>query len=305
MIVKHQEIRNEQLKNQTVNGISVKAFLIGQQNTFGSSQIDFSQALLKVILLRKGIPHVICQDNLLVLGLASTIDTASQSAFAAKNSRDVILQNSNAYMVSFIVPFGGHLNLSGDDELIIECQNMPTLFAQQSMQQASYLEIKAVKSVGYEKFVPKIQSLVIQKNELSEQYPLGSNLIRLVLVNIDMQDFNSQVVDDLIFSSDRLNESYTFADLVTNKLARYGKALVNPAITDEAAEFEQDQSFVLSDFHQHFDDVNLQIKFNSPNVNQSKNFLVAWTYSTDWTILQKAADSQAKHQQQAAAKVGK
>jgi len=294
MIVKHLELKNQYFRNITLDGITVKAFLNGLAGA-GSEQCDFSKSTIRVILYRGGKPHVIMQNNLKILGLASSIDSLNQSAFASTLPVGMVLGANQSALLSFFIPFGGHINLRNDDEIYIEVENSAGLFTDNNLLAASYLEVKPKKSVGIEHYVPKINTFVIQANESSNQYMIGDNLIRLVVLNYDKPDFKNAVISTLTFSTDRLDEVWNFADLVANKLSRYGRQLIPLGNNDLAVDMQEDQSFVITDFGQEFDAVNLDINFNAANVTASSNYIVAWTYDTSMEIIQKAVETQKKH----------
>ncbi|MEB0278966.1 hypothetical protein [Mucilaginibacter sp. 10B2] len=302
MIVKHLELKNQSYKNIKLNGLSVKCLLNGLANA-GSTNVDFSKSNLKIILTRNDVQHVIVMDNLKILGLASSIDLLNQQSFATNTPMGEQLVTGQTALVNFTIPFGGVIDLHGDDEIYIEVQNSSSLFTDPALEAASYIEIKPIKCYGVERFIPSIRTWVIQANEQSNQYMIGDNLIRLVMLNYDKTDFKNNVINNLIFSSDRLDETYTFADLVANKLSGFGKQLLPHADADIAVDIQQDQSFVITDFHQEYDGVQLDMQFNAPNLTASNNYIVAWTYKTDWTILTKAAESDKKHENVALAKI--
>ncbi|HVW94944.1 MAG TPA: hypothetical protein VHA56_03165 [Mucilaginibacter sp.] len=304
MIIKHLELKNQTYKNIKLNGLAIKCFLNGAAGS-GATSVDFSKSTIKVILTRNEIPHVIFMDNLKILGLASNIDNLDQQAFATNVAMGEQLVTGETALVSFKIPFGGVIDLCNDDQIYIEVQNLAGLFTDDALEAASYLEIKPIKCYGVEKFIPNVRTWVIQANEQSNQYMIGDNVIRLCFLNYDKTDFKSSVLQNVIFSSDRMDETYTYADLVANKMSRYGRQLIPHADADQSVNIQEDQSFVLTDFREEYDAVQLDIQFNAANVTASNNYIVAWTYKTDWTILKKAADKEAKYQKSTQDKITK
>jgi len=301
MQIKHLEQKNQSYRNIKLSGLTVKAFLNGLANA-GAENIDFSKSTVQVILTRANQSHVIAQNNLKVLGLASAVDTLNQAAFADTIDTGFVLTAGVSSMISFQIPFGGVIDLENDDEIYIEVVNNGGLFGDPALYASSYLEIKPIKCTGVERFIPRIRAYVIQANETANQYMLEDNLIRLVVINFDKTSFLTNVINNLIFSSTALDETYTYADLIANKISRYGRQLLPHADADLSVDMQQDQSFVLTDFHQEFDGVTLDMQFNSANVTASNNYIVAWNYSTNWTILAKA---DAKNKQANAATAAK
>ncbi|QQL51088.1 hypothetical protein [Mucilaginibacter ginkgonis] len=301
MNVKHLETKNQEYRNLTLDGISVKALISGA-NASGSQNMAFENCLLKVILFRDGkSPFVICQDNLKILGLASNLNGLDQYAFSTDRSSGVTVDNGRK-MVSFDVKFGGHINLKGNDYIYVEVINQNGLFTDASLLANSYLEVKPRKSVGVERYLAKIVTKTIQANETSNQYTLGDHTIKLALLNFDKADFAANVVNTLAFSSDRLDEVYNYPDLVAAKIRGFAKNLI-PTSADISINFEEDQSFALIEFGQEFNAVGVEIQFNAANVVASQNYLVAWNYTTDWETINKANAIDQKHAKDAVEKV--
>lgn len=296
MILKHLENKNTSIKGMTLNAVSVKAFVNddAELTTLGSSKVDFSKVTIKCILTRKGVQHVIFQDNLLLLGLASSLNTQGQLSFYSNNDHHTKLGTGLA-MVGFIIPFGGCLRLQDDDKLDIDLQANVGMFSDGYITN-SYIEVKPVKAIGYETFIPQIKSFVIQGAESSNNYNFGDNVIRLALLNLNINTFLTPVVASLAFASDRLNESYSYADLILAKKMSMAKMPVNLS-ADDATVFESDQSFMLCDFGSEFKQVQIDVQFNAANVVAGKNYFVLWNYKTDWNIVNAAAQLQAKHQE--------
>jgi len=296
MIIRNRETQTENVRNQTVNGLSVKGFLITSSGTPTSANIDFEQCVVKIVLNRNGTQDIILQDDLKKLGLASNVDMLAQYAFS---TTPITVGSDLGALICFSIPFGGHINLKNDDYLFVEVTNLKDLFTSNA-QSTSYIETKLIKSVGYEEFIPQISSKVIQANESTRKYDLGDNVKRAVILNYDKTDFTDNVVQNITISSDRYNENLTFPDLVLSKINRFGKQLLPSASnSDISTGLQEDQSFVLMDFHQHFNGVELDIKFSPAQVVQGNNVIVYWTYRTDAGILQKAQNLQAKHVQKA------
>jgi len=298
MNIRHLETKNSRITSQTINAFSVKAFLFANafvdgDTTFGSSKMDFSKVTIKAILNRKGMDHILFQDNLKIIGLASNLNTRGQLAFYSDHDHLIKLGDGKA-LVSFNIPLGGPIRIADDDYVYLEVTNQDGLFDAAYIN-SSYLEVKPVKCVGYETFIPQIKSYNIQAGTSSDVYSLGDNVIRTVILNYDKLDFSQPVIQNLNFASDRLNDGFTFADLVLMKEASYPKVPVNLS-ADAATLFESDQSFTLTDFHQRFNQLILSAQFDGSQVAASSNYLVVWSTKTDWTILQKAEALQDKHE---------
>jgi hypothetical protein len=302
MQVKHLENKTITYRNIKLNGLSIIASLNGAAGS-GSTSVDFTKSTIQVILNRNQIPHVIYTGNLKLVGLASSLDTLNQLSFGNTLPIGQTLTAGQQAVISFNIPFGGVVDLHGDDEIYLEVQNSSGLFTVPALEPSSYLEIKPIKCYGTERFIPSIRTWVIQANEQNNQYMLGDNLIRLAVLNYDKTSFENNVINNLIFSSDRLDDTYTYRDLIARKLTRFNKQLIPYTHGDISLDIQEDQSFMITDFHEEYDNVNLEIQFNGANVAASQNYLVAWTYYTDWTILNKAEDKEASYRQKTAEKI--
>lgn len=305
MNIRHLEQKDNSISAMTINAFSVKAFLYEDNHQagatqYGSSKLDFSKTNFKAVLNRNGQDHILFQDNLKILGLFSMMNTRGQLAFYQDHDHYVNLGPGKS-MVAFNVILGGCIKIGADDRLTIEVQNNDGVFAV-GYQQNSYLEIKPLKAVGYERFIPEIKSWAIQGGESSNNYSIGSNVIRTAVLNFDKTDFTNPVLSNVAFNSDRLNDSFTFYDLVNMKNLSLAKDPFNIA-TEDSTIYEEDQSFLLTDLHQQFNDLTLDIQFNSAQVNAAQNYIVACRYKTDWTILDNAAKLEAQHAQTNASKI--
>jgi hypothetical protein len=296
MIIRNKESQQETFRGITLNAILVKAILINSGGAPSSSQVNFQNSQIRVVLTRNGQQHVIMQDDMKKIGLASTVDKLTQFAFATNGMAAPL--NTGGALIGFIIPLGGHLNLKNDDQIYVEVINMDGLFTT-DLANTSYLEVKPVKSVGYETHIPFIRSYPVQAQETSRKFDLGDNIIRASIINYDKTDFKNNVINTLTVSSDRYNENLKYEDLVLFKIDRYGKSLLGDTNPDLSSRIQEDQSFVLMDFHQQFNQVELDISFNGAQVTSGNNHIVYWTYYTDPNIIDKAAGLQAKHQMKA------
>jgi hypothetical protein len=298
MNIRHLETKNTSISSQTINGFSVKAFLNANafangDTQYGSSRLDFSKVAIKAVLNRNGQEHILFQDNLKIIGLASNLNKRGQLAFYQDHDHYTKLGDGKS-LVSFNIELGGCIRLSGDDYIYLEVSNQDGVFNDAYLTN-SFIEVKALKAVGYELYIPSIRSQPIQANESSNVYSIGDNVIRAVILNYDQPDLLNPVIANLNFASDRYNEGLTFADLVLLKEASFPKLPVNLS-TDPATIFESDQSFTLIDMGKDkFNQVIFSLQFNSANVNASKNYVVWWSFKTDWTTIQKASELQATH----------
>ena len=299
MIIKHLEQKDNKLKSISLNGFSVKAYLNQDEaggTQYGSSKLDFSKATIKITLIRDGKDYLICQDNLKILGLASALNSRGQLAFYQNNDHFTKLAAGKS-LCSFNLHLGGIINVRGSDEIIIEVKANEGLFADGYLS-SSFIEIKPNKAVGYEGYIPNIKSYAIATNESSNTYNIGDNVIKLVALNFDKNDFMTPVISQLSFTSDRLMDSYSYGDLVNSKEASFARLPSNLS-AESSTIFESDQSFEIIGFGTQFNGVVLDVQFNAENVAAAKNYFVAWTYKTDMALINRAEQLMSKHQDSA------
>jgi len=137
MIIRNRETQTETVRNQTVNALSVKAFLINSSGTPVSTDIDWSQVSVKIVLNRNGMQDIIMQDDLKKLGLASTVDTLAQYAFSTGTKT---INSNLGSLIGFTIPFGGHINLKDNDFLFVEVTCLQNLYSSSAISATSYIE---------------------------------------------------------------------------------------------------------------------------------------------------------------------
>lgn len=297
MNTRNREIQTEQVRNQTVNGLFVAAYLIGGNNPT-SANVNFENVNVKIVLNRNGMQDIILQDDLKTLGTASTLDSLSQYAFDGTGKT---VGSGLGSLVQYWIPFGGHINLKGDDYLFVEVNSQKDVYSD-DIANSSYLFTKLTKSVGYETHTPFVHSRAVQAAETSRKFDLGDFVTRVAIINYDKTAFTDNVIDNVTVTSDRYNDNLTYAELVHLKISKYQKQLL-PVAADLAANMVQDQSFLLFDFHQQFNGLELDVKFNSNRVAQGQNKVVWWTMKPTPQQLQKAATMADKHANEASAKI--
>ncbi len=299
MIIRNVEKQTEDYKSITLNALRVKAVLVNPNADPSNADIDWEAVQVKVILRRGQETFVVMQDDLKKLGLASQVDRFNQFVFSQSTQSELL--GGGSAMLAFKIPFGGAICLKGDDYLHVEINNLKGLFTP-AIAATSYIEVTPNKCVAYETCIPSIKTMVIQAGESSRRYDLGDNVTKAVFLNYDKEDFKTPVIANLTINSDRFNEDFTFQDLILDKTDRYHIQAADPAKLDVADRIQKDQCFVVLD-GQEYDQVSLNVKFNSANVAASQNYIVYWDFYTSPEILQKAAEKSVKHSNEAADKI--
>lgn len=286
VILQSGERKEFSLVKEKISGFSfcvtMSSMLVNVQPT--SIDCDFTKALFKVILKRDGKQFVLVQDDLKVLGLESNIYTYARRAFYQDHSHNLLMITADATtkgqsILVFDVDLKGTLDIKGTDELLVELNLQAGVFSANIDPAQAYVQVKPVKSVGFEKYVPYIRSYSIQANERRRQFDLGNSVISAVLLNYDRGYSASPVVTSVILSSKQFSDSLSYIDLLNQKYVNrldVGGA-VGISVNNED---EYDQSFVLFD-NIELDEVNIDISFEATNVAANKNLLVVHSAYTD------------------------
>lgn len=309
MIVKLGETKNLTVKESTVDGILCNIYAMAAAVNTSLVAADFlkQEVTLKVILKRDKANKVIAQDNLLVLGLFSALNYGEQewSKGTTLVYKDVAVKEQR--LQTLYIPFGGPINIKGTDELIVEMVVGRAAFGANVDAGVSYIEFNPNYAIGYEYGTPMIKAEVLQANITKQKFSLGDNVTKIAFLNFDQTGLDSQVINSLQLSSDKVDMSLNFFDLFN----RHRTVLLPPSIqhryfgtlpsTTEAfqglPDFPQSVIVHASDINRNIelDNCSVDISTNSANVAASQNYLVWICYETTQEMIQKAENRREKH----------
>lgn len=313
MIIKLGENKSQIVNNETVNGIMVDVYLLhGTANTaFLSSAFVPSEVQVKVELKRTKGNLTVIQDNLQFLGMFSSKDYGNKewTVGTVLTYPSGGVKSSKVY--SLWIPFGGPINLKGSDELVISMIAGRSIFSSAVDSAISYVDFNYSTCIGYEVATPFIRSQVVQANISNEKYSLGDNVIKIMMCNYDKDvvDEASQVVSNLSILSDKLSATYNWLQLFNRDKncftpphvsLRYGNTQPVTA-GNEAFPYipRNPQTFTVfasPDYKKSaLNNCQLNVSYNTTNVNASQNF-VGWIgFIQDAEIVEKAQGMAEKH----------
>jgi len=309
MLAKLNEGRNSTISKRTIDGFLVcvnllaaaantvlAATLYGTGTGFDASQVNF-----KVILRRSGKEYVIMHDNLGILGAFNSILNGAKNWFLGT---DIIRPASgvkhNSIRTLFI-SLGGHLNLSVGDEIYYEVNVGRNAFGSAIDTTASYIQINPHYSIGKEVGIFLTKSNVIQASATRESVNLGNNVTRIAFLNMEDTGVSNQIIQNLNFSSDRIDGSYNFGELIAlNDLwfrnSQWLKYFDYSSGGSDVDSYQPayPQSFV---FHNEeaVDNAAVDITFDPTKVSAQKNYLVYQSFLSSKEIIAKAAAMSEKH----------
>jgi hypothetical protein len=308
MIIRKSESRQQTVRSNTIDGLNLDIYLSAAavNTAIGVNDFDPRQVNLKVLLKRNKRTYTLMQDNLLILG---TFNSLLKGHHEFQNGWYVIAPAANAKAVQIRtvkICLGGHVNLKNDDEIFVEVTIGSGAFSANLDDTNCYVECDVNYSIGYEGGVMYTVSEVIQANSSKQAFNPGDNVVSLALLNFSEDNFVNQVVTNLQFSSDRLDFSHNFFQLLNrhvqqfgcNPNYRYGHTIPidesNPS--DKAFKWlpVYPQSFQLL-HEEEVDKLVVDISFNGSLVQASQNYLVYRRYETDIVTVAKAQQMDVKH----------
>ncbi|MEO5892124.1 MAG: hypothetical protein ABIQ31_17895 [Ferruginibacter sp.] len=319
MIVEKGQSRFERYTSGTFDGIYLNAYMVAAAlNTpLVNGDLTMSQIAVKVVLKRKKQTYILMQDNLQLLG---TFATLGNNYHEFTNGIDKVYPAADAKAVKVRLvklDFGGHIRLTGKDELLVEISLPQVGWISVNVDDiSSYIEFNAVPSIGYETHLPFTKFEVVQANANKLAFNPGDNITKMMFLNFDQNDLQAEIISNLSISSDKYDINLSFNQLLAHHLSmfdgqgslRYGTALPISlaAPTIRRGLDYLPQSFML--FHgdriaAELDQCRVDISFNRDNVATSQNYLGYRTYEADIQTVQNAITRNAKHMDEKLTKI--
>lgn len=298
--VRQYENKPYEIRNKKINGFCISTFMRSATANARPSNldVDFTKSYLKVILHRGGEQYVLIQDNLKVLGLATNLTQASVRAFYQDHTyvTSLNLMAAGVFgegLLSFDIDLKGTLDLRGDDLLVCELNIQSGFFSANVDANNAHLEFKERVSTGIERYVPKISSFIVQAGEMRRTFNIGNNVTSVILLNFDKSASWDPVIQNVVLASKQIDDTFSFRDLLTNKVNNLPIMPFQPADPGNENSYEFDQSYTLLE-NEDLDQVSLDIQYNPQNVTGNKNFIVVHSYYTDMKTL---VEAEVKEQQ--------
>lgn len=311
MQVRQTEKRIHKVVNETVNGINVVAHLIASANNtdiadtqyMTGTGFDPSNVTIDVQLKRDGKTYTLISTNLAVVAHYATITMGQNSWYKGKVNTPKGASVKQEVERSVFIPFFGHHNIKGSDEMII------TVFCGRGtfntgVSVESSLLVTANQSIGVETAIYKFHSQALQANMSDENVNLGDNVQRVALVSFE-QDGTKPIFKTCSLTSDRLDYTISEAELALKHQQffpyNYADVLMSRGWTESVMKYFPN-TFLCHDKDE-IDQAKLSVSLHSANVKSSQN-MVCWTsFETSQEILRKATDLTIRHAEENASKV--
>lgn len=312
MIVRYSESRQMTIRARSINGLMFSIFLQARENNTFLAMGDFDprQVNIKVILRRGGRNYTIVQDNMLLLGAFSTLLKGTDEFFFGFNKQVPATNTKCQNLRYFFLDFGVSLNLKGDDELYTEVTVSKSAFGPAVDETLSYIEYSANHAISYEVGIPFIFSNVVQAQATKENYNLGDNVLSLAFLNFDQTNWEKPIVNNLQLSSDRLDLSLNFHEMMIRHLLHYDNTpnyrYVTSLTPDEHSgtgktykyfpPFAQScMIFNGGESSREIDQCMLDVSFDGQQVSASQNYVVCRRLETDVHTIVQAQEREVKH----------
>lgn len=303
MQVKQSEKRIHKVVNETVNGINVVAHLVASANNtdisdtayMATNGFDPSNVTIDVQLKRDGKTFTLISTNLAVIAHYATITMGQTSWYKGKVNVPKGASQKQELERSVFIPFFGHHNVKGTEEMII------TVFCGRGtfntgVSLESSLLVTTNQSIGVETGIYRFHSQAIQANMSDENINLGDNVQRVALVSFE-RNGSKPIVKSASLSSDRLDWTISEAELALKHQQffpyNYLDILANNGWTEQVQKYFPN-TFLMHD-RDELDQAKVTVNLNSANVESSKN-MVCWTsFETSAEIIVKAREMATKH----------
>jgi len=320
MIVKLGENKTQIVNNETVDGVMVDVYLYAAavNTAFVAADFDPNEVQIKVQLKRSKGDLQVIGDNLKLLGIFSAKDYGAPAWMLGNVLTYPAVATKSSKLYSLFIPFGGPINLKGSDELVISFIVGRSVWSTAVDSAISYIDFNYSTCIGYEVGTPFIRSQVVQANITNEKYSLGDVVQKISFINYDKDviDEGSQVIASLSLQSDKLRGTWNWFQLFSRNLNYFTNAVIQlrygntqPVTAgNEALPYvpKYPQSFTIfanKKSTKTLNNVQLNVSYNTANVNASQNFIVWIGAIQDAEIVSKALEMANKHAVENVAKV--
>lgn len=310
MIVKLGENKTQIVNNMTINGFTVDVYLYAAatNTAFVAGSFVPSEVQVKVELKRPAKGNMtMVSDNMQLLGLFSAKDYGNNDWNLGTVLTAAAVGVFESKLHTVFIPFGGPVNLKADDQIIISFIVGRGVWSAAVDSSLSYLDFNYNECIGLEYATPRINSQVVQTNINNEKYSLGDRVTKVMFINYDKTTIAeaSQVISSLTMSSDKLNYTKNFFQLYSANKNMFTPPQVKLRyVTAAAAEafpalplFPQAFTIFASpdQVKDNLKNCQLNLSFNTTNVNASQNYVVWISFDADADTYVKAVERAEKH----------
>ena len=307
MIIRQGESQRISLSSGCIAGVQIFANL---QHTTANTALAAADWLpsgtqVQVTLNRGGKDYVIMNNNLNLLGTYYSRRTNYLRFFTGF---DMVLPAVGVDAVkirSCFLQFRSPIKLQMNDKLLIEI-TFNSGFSANIDTGLSFLDAIAVPSTAHEFGIPQTNFQVVQTNASNDDFVNSSNVRHIEFLNLDQNDWANPVLQNIALSSDKLNYSATYREmLVSDSLkwpesrpVRFGTALpvaATPATVLQGLDFlPQCITLFEAGRGESLNNAVASLSFTSANVNASQNYVAFDTLTVDQRNLGNYANAVAR-----------
>jgi len=304
MIIKLRETRTHKVQNETINGINIVAFLkaadpnITIDDTGYGDDADFDPSAINIsVELKRDEGDVnILNTNLGLLAAYNTLVKNGALWRRGITSVQPAADVKHECARSVFIWFGGHINVAGNDELLITITPTKTTFGAQVDVSDSMIQLETNQSIGVEVGVPQFRQFSIQASSGEDTVQIGDNCLRLALMSFETNPVKT-IFTSCSLSSDRLDWTKNEQELMLKHFDNFAynaseKYLDSLAITANPLYYPHSRMIHDRD---EIDKAKVKFTMQPANVLNTKNYVCYTTYVTSDRILAKARNLKEKH----------
>lgn len=304
MQIRINEKRVHKVVNETVNGLNVIVDLTASANNtqiadtqyMTATGFDASGVSIDVHLKRNGRIFTMISTNLAVLAHFNSLTMNAHQFYKGTTRVKRGASVKQEQVRSLFIPFYGHHNIKGSDELIVTVHVANNTFNTGVDSIQSSILVTPNQSIGVESAIYSFHTHAIQANQETENVNLGDNVQRLALISFD-RDGMKQIFRQASLSSDRLDWTYIDSELRLKHYQyfpyNYADALISNSLVEDQLRYFPN-SFLIHDKDE-IDGAKLKVNTNPVNVASSTNYIAWISFETSQEILQRAIQMEQKH----------
>jgi hypothetical protein len=294
------ETQSLTVRNKTLDGFNIIAKYTNPGNTAipTTDEVSLRGISVKMTLNRNRKPITLVNTTADVLFLISEYFSARKIDYVYQGSAQlpmyIVGGNYGAFLINFEF-LGKVINLSGDDEVVIEVTVNSSTFTSNCDQNLSIVQFSESEGVGLEYETPRLEVQSIQQGQSNLRLSLGENVDNVYFLNTDNTlrgTLESQaVISSLTFQSNKLNFTKTYIELLCERE------------NDLNAESSRFQNFQICK-GEDFDNVELDVLLNPSNVAVNKNYVATIRTYQSSRLVELAESRNQLHQMKKAEKLG-
>jgi hypothetical protein len=300
MIVKIGETQEETIRRKSIIGFSLKAKLnhTTVNTAFTTIDVDWSKIQVVARLTRGQQTYDLVSDVIGHIGAACQFTKAAYKQSLSQISTNnplVTLQTQTASLdhiveVCCLVLLPGIVNVADDDILSFRVTAQQGAFATTVDTAVSVIQADKIEAIGNEWMIPFIKAEAVQPGETSRSYSPGDGIKSVHFINSDKTDvtLTDQVISQISIDSEQENINDNWEELLSKRYDMF-ENIVNAN--------DRGQSFLLAEGGNGtlLNGVNINVTFNSSNVNSGKNYFVFSGFRANQQTALRASRREQKH----------